>query len=160
MLVVRTSDDVVVDQVDLVGDVSPDPTPDLLDRSPDGSRVFASLRGPNPLSGNVPNEHNAEGATPGLGVFRVEKGGARPVFQSVAPITHVVGGIERADPHAIRVRVIGPGGKTAPSASAARVAPLVVMSPSTGGFKAQSALGSSVSASGLLSPQEDDDPLA
>lgn len=161
MLVVRTSDDVVVDQVDLAGDVSSDPTPDLLDRSPDGSRVFASLRGPNPLTGNVPHEHNAEGSTPGLGVFRVEQGGARPVFQSVVPITHVTGGVERADPHAIRVRLIGPGGKAPPSAPAGNLTPPVLISPSASrGSGVGAGVGAFLSPLDLHEAQDDDDPMA
>ena len=161
MLVVRTIDDVVVDLVDVAGDVSSDPTPDLLDRSPDGSRVFASLRGPNPLTGNVPHEHNAEGSTPGLGVFRVEKGGARPVFQSVAPIKHVTGGVERADPHAIRVRVIGPGGKAPRPAPAGRLTTPVVTLPSASrGSGVGARLGSVLSISGLRDARDDEGLLA
>src|SRR5437667_1256156 len=36
----------------LSGDLSKDPAPDLMDTSPDGSYVFAALRGPSPLIGN------------------------------------------------------------------------------------------------------------
>ena len=42
--------------------------PDLADRSPSGNRIFVSLRGPNPLSGDP---HASTGSTPGLGVIQL-----------------------------------------------------------------------------------------
>ena len=45
--------------------------PDLMDVSPDGGRVFMSLRGPNNLTGGPP----AKGETPGLAVLDVRDGG-------------------------------------------------------------------------------------
>jgi hypothetical protein len=62
------------------------------------------LRGPNPLTANVPGVDNAVGSTPGVGVVRVERIGAHGALQAVARITHVVDGAERADPHGIGVR--------------------------------------------------------
>ena len=103
--VVDTKTDAVVNQFGLAGRVSNDPTPDLLDISPGGHYVFMSLRGPNPVSGNNPAFNNAVGTTPGVGVIRVEQGGRRGKFFARAPISNVVGGVERADPHGLRVLV-------------------------------------------------------
>jgi hypothetical protein len=99
----RVVDD-VVDGIALPGPVSEDPTPDLLDISPSGDLVFATLRGPNPLTGNEPSVNNAVGGTPGLGIIRVEHNGRSGVLQAIAPISHIVGGVERADPHGLAVR--------------------------------------------------------
>lgn len=104
VVVVDTSQDTVVNEFTLVGGASGDPAPDLMDTSPAGNRVYVALRGPNPLTGNAPAVNNAVGSTPGLGIIRVESGGQTGTLQAIAPITHVVGGIERADPHAVRVR--------------------------------------------------------
>ena len=77
--------------------------PDLADRSPSGNRIFVSLRGPNPLSGDP---HASTGTTPGLAVIQVVKEGRSGVLESVVPIHNVDGnGIERADAHGIRVRL-------------------------------------------------------
>ena len=103
--IVDTDSDSVVNQFGLAGPVSDDPTPDLMDISPGGNRVFMALRGPNPLSGNNAAFNNAAGSTPGLGIIRVEQGGRRGVFYARVPISHIVGGVERADPHGLRVLV-------------------------------------------------------
>lgn len=77
--------------------------PDLADVSPSGNRVFVSLRGPNPLSGDP---HASTGSTPGLGVIQVMAHGATGVLKSVVPIYNIdADGIERADAHGIRVRL-------------------------------------------------------
>jgi DNA-binding beta-propeller fold protein YncE len=101
--VVETESNSVVNQFGLAGAVSDDPTPDLLDISPGGNRVFMALRGPNPLSGNNPAFNNAAGSTPGVGVIRVEQGGRGGVFFARVPISRIVGGVERADPHGLKV---------------------------------------------------------
>jgi hypothetical protein len=94
----------------VVPGLSGDPAPDLMDISPDGNRIFATLRGPRPLTGNNPNFNNAVGSTPGLGIFRVTQGGRSGAFVAIAPISHPTDGfgnadgIEHADPHAIAVR--------------------------------------------------------
>ena len=67
--------------------------------------MFMALRGPNPLTANVPGVNNAVGATPGLGIVKVKSSGKKGSLKAVAPISHVVGGVERADPHGIAVRV-------------------------------------------------------
>jgi hypothetical protein len=88
--------------LDLTGPDSDDPTPDLGDIAPSGNRAFFALRGPNPLSGDP---HVATGTTPGLMVLQVTQGGRHGVVKGVVPVTNRdAAGIERADPHALRVR--------------------------------------------------------
>jgi DNA-binding beta-propeller fold protein YncE len=106
VVVVDTTADLVVNEFSLLGEESGDPAPDLMDRSPSGQRVYVALRGPSPLTGNVAGVNNAVGSTPGLGVIRVQSGGLQGALQAIAPITNGSGGVERADPHAVRVRAI------------------------------------------------------
>jgi hypothetical protein len=78
--------------------------PDLGDTSPDGAYVFVSLRGPNPLSGDP---HASTGSTPGLGVIEVSDQGLGGLLVNVVPIQNVdAEGVERADTHGIRVRMV------------------------------------------------------
>jgi hypothetical protein len=102
---VDTGSDAVVNEIALAGSVSADPAPDLMGISPSGNRVYVSLRGPNPLTANVPGVNNAVGSTPGVGILRVTRGGRSGRLQAVAPISHMVGGNETADPHGLAVRV-------------------------------------------------------
>jgi DNA-binding beta-propeller fold protein YncE len=104
LVIVDTRTDRVVNEVGLAGSFSGDPAPDLLGISPSGTRIYVSLRGPAPLSGNVPLVDNAVGATPGVAVIRVKDGGASGELQAIVRIGHVVGGAERADPHGIAIR--------------------------------------------------------
>jgi hypothetical protein len=104
LVVVDTARDTVVNEISLSGSVSSDPAPDILDPSPAGDWVFMSLRGPRPLSANVPDTDNAVGSTPGVGVVRVDPDSRRGALVGFAPITHVVDGVERADPHGLKVR--------------------------------------------------------
>ncbi len=77
--------------------------PDLADLSPAGTRIFVSLRGPNPLSGDP---HLSTGSTPGLGVIHVAKNGKKGKLKSVIPIHNIdADRVERADAHGIRVRL-------------------------------------------------------
>jgi hypothetical protein len=124
--VVDTATDVVVNTIDLApwlsvprrdpvvpteemlktvghcGHFSPDPTPDLLVLSPEGSHMFLSFRGPNPLSGDP---HVSTGATPGVGVLKITEGGRNGVFEAIAPMSNKgADGVERADGHALWVR--------------------------------------------------------
>ncbi|WP_433935259.1 hypothetical protein AB3662_11215 [Sorangium cellulosum] len=88
--------------VDLKGPHSSDPAPDLMDMSPSGNRIFVTLRGPTPLSGDP---HASVGSTPGVGVIHVTAQGRSGKLKAITPITNKDGsGVERADPHAIRVR--------------------------------------------------------
>ncbi len=98
MLVVDTTTD------ELVGEFAlPERSaPDLFGAAPSGTRIFASLRGSVPLTGDP---HVSMGSTPGVGVFRVEQGGRTGSFQAVARIANVdAAGVDRADPHALAVR--------------------------------------------------------
>jgi hypothetical protein len=101
--VVDTDVDQVVNTIDLEGEVSADPTPDLVMASPNGSHAFLSLRGPNPLTADP---HVSTGSTPGVGILKVTEGGRSGVFDSLAPVSHSdAGGVERADVHAMTVRL-------------------------------------------------------
>ncbi|MSQ27838.1 MAG: hypothetical protein EXR51_06845 [Dehalococcoidia bacterium] len=81
--------------------------PDLMDISPDGSKVFATLRGPNNLTGGPP----AKGQTPGFAVFRPDLGGASGTRLYFVPIGDQSVDTP-SDPHAIAVR----RGASAPAA--------------------------------------------
>jgi DNA-binding beta-propeller fold protein YncE len=101
--VIETQTDEVVNEIELVGRVSDDPTPDLLATSPNGSHVFMSLRGPNPLTADP---HVSTGSTPGIGVIKVRQAGLGGTFEALAPVTNVdQGGVERADVHALTIRL-------------------------------------------------------
>ena len=91
-----------VASVSLAGPLSADPAADLVDASPDGRHLFVSLRGPTPLSGDP---HVATGTTPGLGVIAVGPDARSGAIAALIRITNVDDqGVERADPHAVRVR--------------------------------------------------------
>ncbi|HVM09848.1 MAG TPA: hypothetical protein VM345_15380 [Acidimicrobiales bacterium] len=111
----------VVTQFSLAGAASSDPAPDLIDFSPSGTFAFVSLRGPCPLTANAPAVNNAVGATPGVGVIDVHRGGASGRLASVAQVFEPApanfdcpsrtddtpGSITNAaDPHGVRVRLI------------------------------------------------------
>lgn len=101
--VVRTADDQIVNRIFLEDAISNDPTPDLLAASPNFSHVFMSLRGPNPLTADP---HVSTGSTPGVGVVKIIANGREGVFESVAPMSNIdAGGVERADAHALAVRL-------------------------------------------------------
>jgi hypothetical protein len=98
-----------VHTLDLKGRHSSDPAPDLMDIAPGGHRIFISLRGPNPLSGDP---HASTGSTPGMMVVRVTHGGSAGVVKGIVPISNRdAQGIERADAHGIRVRRISGDGR-------------------------------------------------
>ena len=91
-----------VNTVDLVSNDSEDPTPDLAVIAPSGNRIFVSLRGPLPLSGDP---HASTGSTPGLAVMQVQHDGLSGFVKAIAPISNVdAGGVERADAHGIALR--------------------------------------------------------
>jgi DNA-binding beta-propeller fold protein YncE len=86
----------------LNGALTPNAAPDLTDIAPAGNLVFVALRGPTPLSGDP---HNASGATPGLGILEVTDGGRTGRLVKIVRLTNIgADGVERADPHAVRVR--------------------------------------------------------
>lgn len=106
IIVVDTKTDTVINELNLAGEVSADPAPDLFGLSPRGNYAYVTLRGPNPLTGNNPTLNNAKGLTPGLGVIRVRRGGAADSLQAVFRISNLdSGGVERTDPHGIAVRL-------------------------------------------------------
>jgi len=103
IFVVDTGNDQIVNRINLVGTQSQDPTPDLLFLSPNGGHMFTSLRGPNPLTADP---HVSTGTTPGVGVLKVTEGGRNAKVESIAAMTNVdAGGVERADAHALWVRL-------------------------------------------------------
>jgi DNA-binding beta-propeller fold protein YncE len=102
LFVMDTETDQLVNRISLASDLSDDPTPDIMATSPNGSHVFVSLRGPNPLTADP---HVSTGSTPGVGVLKVLDGGRNAAFESIAPITNVDAmGIERADIHGMSIR--------------------------------------------------------
>lgn len=104
IVVVDTGADRVVNEIGLSGPASGDPAPDIMDIAPTGDWVFISLRGHRPLSANVHGHDNAVGSTPGVGVVRLDENGRSGEMIGVARITHVVDGVEQADPHGLKVR--------------------------------------------------------
>lgn len=96
--VIDTTTDVVVNRFSVTGAASSDPAPDLFDLSPDGTVLYASLRGPSPLSGG----HDAVGSTPGIGVVQLYEGGTAGALTGVAPASRSDG--KSADTHAVGVR--------------------------------------------------------
>lgn len=101
--VVDTETDLLEGTIPLAGELSNDPTPDLLATSPNGSHVFMSLRGPSPLTADP---HVSTGSTPGVGVVKVTQGGRAGRFEAIAPISNRdANGIERADVHALTIRL-------------------------------------------------------
>ena len=102
--VIDTVADLSVSSINLVGSISDDPAPDLLDVAPDGAYVFMGMRGPNPLTGNDKNVNNAKGSTPGVGVIKVKDAGRDGEFVGVARITNMKEGKETADTHGLAVR--------------------------------------------------------
>jgi DNA-binding beta-propeller fold protein YncE len=101
IVVIDPEREVKVGEFSLLGPLSADPTADLLDVSRSGAYVLASLRGPTPLTADP---HASRGTTPGVGVIRVDDVGRSGALVGIAPISNVVGGVERADPHALAVR--------------------------------------------------------
>jgi DNA-binding beta-propeller fold protein YncE len=101
--VIDTVTDEVMNTIELAGPESADPTPDLLVTSPNGSHIFMSLRGPNPLTADP---HVSTGSTPGVGVIKVLQGGESGIFEAVAPVSNIdANNVERADMHAITIRM-------------------------------------------------------
>ncbi|MDF5752478.1 hypothetical protein [Spongiactinospora sp. TRM90649] len=91
-----------VNTIDLVSRFSTDPTVDLFAVSPDARWIFASTRGPNPLSGDP---HSSQGTDPGLLIIEVTAGGRSGKVRGLVPISNVdAGGVQRADGHGIRLR--------------------------------------------------------
>lgn len=90
--------------------IANDPSPDLLEATPDGKYLMAAFRGPAPVS--VP--HSAQGSCPGVGVIELEQNGkfgrvvavlraTNTISDKIATISPPSGveysGLERADVH-------------------------------------------------------------
>jgi hypothetical protein len=100
--VIATADDRQVRTIALNGTLTDNAAPDLTDISPAGDRVFVAFRGPTPLSGDP---HIATGSTPGLAVLEVTGDGSDGRLVGLIRLTNVgEDGVERADPHGLRVR--------------------------------------------------------
>jgi len=100
--VLATTKDARLGTIPLNGPLTDNAAPDLTDISPAGDLVFVALRGPTPLSGDP---HNARGATPGLGILQVADGGRDGKLVGIVRLSNVgADGVERADPHGLRVR--------------------------------------------------------
>lgn len=97
--VVDTDTQQLLTRFTLRGPLTEDPAPDLISPSPDGTYVFATFRGPSPLSGG----HPATGTTPGLGVIKLDPRGPGGRLVGLAPARRPD---ERApDPHGVGVRM-------------------------------------------------------
>ncbi len=94
IVVLDTATNEIVGQIDDVG-----AAPDILDVSPDGSLVFATLRGPGALTGGP----SAIGVTPGVSVLLVDEAG-----KTGKRVTFILIGQQgegsTADPHGLAVR--------------------------------------------------------
>jgi hypothetical protein len=100
--VIGTADDKHLRSISLNGTLTDNAAPDLTDVSPSGDRVFIAFRGPTPLSGDP---HNAKGSTPGLAILEVLDGGSNGRVLGLVRLTNVSSdGVEKADPHGLRVR--------------------------------------------------------
>ena len=101
--IISTSTNERVNTVQLHGALSSDPAPDLVDASPNGDFLFVALRGSMPLSGDP---HIATGSTPGLGIIAVDRNGESGQLAAILRISNIdASGVERADAHAVRVRL-------------------------------------------------------
>lgn len=100
--VFRISTNSWVNTVSLIDENTDDPSPDLVDIAPTGSHLFFSFRGPTPLTGDP---HVSTGSTPGVGVVKLKQNGRNGRLRGIARISNIdAAGVERADPHGIRVR--------------------------------------------------------
>jgi hypothetical protein len=100
--ILAVADDAHVGTIELNGDLTDNAAPDLADVAPAGDLVFVAFRGPTPLSGDP---HVATGTTPGLGILEVLEDGRNGRLKGLVRLTNVgEDGVERADPHGLRVR--------------------------------------------------------
>lgn len=94
--VVDTSSYKVIRVVEGVGDA-----PDLIDLSPDGKWLFATLRGPNPATGT----HDIAGTKPSVGVIKLKRGGKSGKLKHTIPIGDQ-SKESKSDPHGIAIRPV------------------------------------------------------
>jgi hypothetical protein len=101
--IISTATSAHVNTVRLSGSIATDPAPDLVDISPNGNLLFVAFRGATPLSGDP---HIATGNAPGMGIIEVEGNGSRGQLVGAVRISNVdTSGVDRADAHAVRVRL-------------------------------------------------------
>ncbi|TPX61542.1 hypothetical protein PhCBS80983_g01107 [Powellomyces hirtus] len=86
--------------IPLVTSLAADPTPDIADITPDEQTIFVTFRGAFPLSGDP---HFSQGSTPAVGVIDIGNKDSGTLIQ-VLPMENIVGGVNRADPHGLKVR--------------------------------------------------------
>ena len=116
-MVNRSSDDGLVVRADdrsVVRELSSTEleAPDILDFAPDGSRVYVSQRGPDPVSGAP---HAATGSEPGVAVLDTSTG------KRIAFLTPPEPEVDASnDIHGVGVRTVGPGERTGPDRAAER----------------------------------------
>jgi hypothetical protein len=106
IVIVDTESDTLAGEIDLSDGGLVDTAPDLLDVSPGRTRVYMTLRGPEPLTANAPGVNNAVGLIPGLGIVVPQDGGRTGAFHATLRISNEIDGLQKADPHGIRVRHI------------------------------------------------------
>lgn len=95
-----------VHTIDLVSPHSADPTPDLFAMSPDKRWMFASTRGPVPLSGDP---HSSTGSDPGMLVMSMHPDGWSGEIRGLVRISNLdAAGVQRADAHGIAMRRLPP----------------------------------------------------
>ena len=107
IVIVDTNTDTVLKSIPLALADMPklDAAPDIADIAPNGRVAFVNLRGPKPLTANNTAFDNAVGNSPGVGVIKIDSGGASGELACIAPIrAKTVEGVEQADPHGLRVR--------------------------------------------------------
>ncbi len=91
-----------------------DPTPDLMDTTPDGKYLVFASRGPTPVSVT----HNAQGSCPGVGIIALSNSGASGHLVTVLRTTNTIDdapqiapggydytGTEHSDPHGASIRI-------------------------------------------------------
>jgi hypothetical protein len=78
-----------------------------VDASPFGTRLFVAFRGSLPLSGDP---HIATGNSPGMGIILIDRDGESGRLAAILRISNRDdAGVERADAHALRVRLKSEG---------------------------------------------------
>lgn len=118
--VVDTKRYLVVNTIHLAGRSSRNPTPDVIDTNPRNNLMFMSLRGHCPLSaisefvdetsqdcpGDQSSQISSPGRTPGLGIVKINRRGTGGRLIRVLPLTNIVDGFDRVDPHGIKTVII------------------------------------------------------
>jgi hypothetical protein len=99
----KTSPPTHVGTIDLATPgLSTDPTPDIVERSPNGDRIYVALRGPLPQTG----AHASAGNTPGLGIVSLRRNGRTGALTHVLRTSNInpVDASQESDPHGLAVR--------------------------------------------------------